>query len=125
MLELDIPTIEKYKTVAAEFGEPEQIENLAGGGSIGWYGSKTASRVLGYIPGGAFMSYASVFQVQAAYDMYKDSRLRHGDDVALAVLSYGEYYYELLSYSNSYQRLHRRCDGTALSSTAAPNSAFY
>lgn len=125
MLELDIPTIEKYKTVAKESGEPEQIEKLPGGGSFGWYGPKTASRVLGYIPGGGFLSYASVFQVQAAYDMYKNSRLRYGDDVALAVLSYGKYKNELLSSTSLYQRPCRCCNSAAVSSTAPSNGLFY
>ncbi|KAJ2982290.1 hypothetical protein NQ176_g1490 [Zarea fungicola] len=87
-LQLDIPTIEKYKTVAKEFGEPEKIEELPGGGSFGWFGSKTASKVLGYIPGGGFISYASVYQVQTAYDVYKDFKSRNGVEAALAVLSY-------------------------------------
>lgn len=93
-LQLDIPTIEKYKTVAKEFGEPEKIEELPGGGSFGWFGSKTASKVLGYIPGGGFISYASVYQVQTAYDVYKDFKSRNGVEAALAVLSYGEYRYK-------------------------------
>jgi hypothetical protein len=85
-----VPTIEKYKQHTTEESIPQVIEKLPAGGSIGWYGSTAAKRVIGYIPGGALVSYASIYQVQMAYDVYKDAKSLHQDDTALAILSYGE-----------------------------------
>lgn len=85
-----MPTIEKYKQHTTEESIPQVIEKLPAGGSIGWYGSTTAKRVIGYIPGGALVTHASVFQVQMAYDVYKDAKSLRKDDTALAILSYGE-----------------------------------
>ncbi|KAL7939948.1 Alpha/Beta hydrolase protein [Trichoderma barbatum] len=83
----EVPTIEKYKQVATEKRAPQLIESLPTGGQVGWFGAKTATKVLGYLPGGGFCLNASSFQVDLAYEVF--IRAREVDsDTALAVLSY-------------------------------------
>lgn len=65
-------------------------EEIPGGGSALWFGSPSAKRVIAHMHGGGLVMYASTFHFGLAYEMYK-AAIANGDDVALAVLAYGEF----------------------------------
>ncbi|UKZ56965.1 hypothetical protein TrVGV298_010813 [Trichoderma virens] len=84
---MSVTTAQRYSELAKSQNEPELIEHLPSGGSVGWFGSKSAKKVLAYIPGGGLVTYASGAQIQMAYDAYKTALAAAGN-VALAILSY-------------------------------------
>ena len=86
---LTTSTEKRYKELAKLHNEPELIEKLPVEGSVGWFGSKFSQRVLAYIHGGGLVVYATLAQVQMAYDVYKAAKISSGE-IALAILFYGE-----------------------------------
>jgi hypothetical protein len=86
---MSVTTAQRYKEIARQQNEQEFVEQLPSGGSVGWFGSKSAKKLLAYIPDGGLVTYASTAQVQMAYHVYEAAR-GVTDDVALAVLSYGK-----------------------------------
>ncbi|KAL7928023.1 Alpha/Beta hydrolase protein [Trichoderma chlorosporum] len=84
---MSVTTAQQYSELAKLQNESELTEHLPSGGSVGWFGSKSAKKVLAYIPGGGLVVYASGAQIQMAYNAYKTAQAIAGD-VALAILSY-------------------------------------
>ncbi|KAJ5612032.1 hypothetical protein N7510_005226 [Penicillium lagena] len=81
-----LPVIERYKEVIRSENQSEVIEHLPCGPSVGWFGAKSAKKVLAYIHGGGLVMNGSVMQVGLAYNAYK---LRGPDkDTAVALLAY-------------------------------------
>ncbi len=81
-------TLEQYVKFVKAKQEPEVVDKLPGGGSVGWIGSKNAKKVLGIIPGGAFIISANKFQLETYYSMYL-AGVANDSNFALAILAYG------------------------------------
>jgi hypothetical protein len=85
---MTVTTEQQYSTLMEEKNLPQAIDQLPGGGSVAWFGPKTAKRVVGVLAGGAFVLYASP-QHMTMFHKQWEVLASHDKDAALAVLCYG------------------------------------
>ncbi|KAL7952921.1 Alpha/Beta hydrolase protein [Trichoderma compactum] len=82
-----VHTADQYDKFVQQHDLAHMREEIPGGGSVLWFGSPSAQRVIAHMHGGGLVMYASTFHFGLAYEMYK-AAIASGDDVALAVLAY-------------------------------------